>query len=68
MKLFGTTALIAVLSVGLFGASGAMAGGMTSVRAGTDVVAPQITRELGTRTGKQVSEAASQAVRESQSR
>jgi hypothetical protein len=68
MKLLITAAFASVLSFGVLGAASAMADGLTSGRAGVDVVGPQITRELATQTSKQVSTGASQAVQETQTR
>lgn len=68
MKLLMTAAFASVLSLGLFGAAGAMADGTTSVRPGVSVVSPQLTRELSTQTSKQVSEAASKTTRDAQTR
>ena len=68
MKLLIATAFASMLSLGLFGATSALADGVTSGRTGTNVVGPQITRELSTQTSKQVSGAASQAAQDSQTR
>lgn len=68
MKLLVATAFVSLISFGVLGATNVMAGGATAGRPGVNVVAPQITRELATQTGKQVSDAASQASSNAQTR
>lgn len=63
MKLLVTSAFVSMFSLGLLGTGSAFADGVSG--AGTSAVGSQVTRELSTRTSKQISSAASQATRES---